>query len=225
MRALATKRREPAACTKDRDRLTRSRNSKSRSRRSTHKARAPPQLYCRSRRKKDRAAKVLKMLLKKRMDAQTEPGAPVRNGVRLRWKGIAGLPKGGRARTVDLPQSLVDALKAYRHLKGPYVFCQPDGTALTPGLLTWPLHRALRRAGIARDQGRIGWHDLRHSYGSHLAMRGVPLKVIQELMGHASMEMTLKYAHLSPETKQNAVQVLDQPAPQSGLRHEVRTEQ
>jgi len=56
-------------------------------------------------------------------------------------------------------------------------------------------------------------------------MRGVPLKVIQELMGHASMEMTLKYAHLSPETKQNAVQVLDQPAPKSGLRHEVRTEQ
>jgi integrase len=45
------------------------------------------------------------------------------------------------------------------------------------------------------------------------AMRGVPLKVIQELMGHATIEMTLKYAHLSPETKQHAVQALDQPAP------------
>ena len=44
-------------------------------------------------------------------------------------------------------------------------------------------------------------------------MRGVPLKVIQELMGHASLDMTMRYAHLSPETKQNAVQVLDQPAP------------
>jgi len=46
-------------------------------------------------------------------------------------------------------------------------------------------------------------------------MRGVPLKVIQELMGHASLDMTMRYAHLSPETKQNAVQVLDQPAPTS----------
>jgi hypothetical protein len=36
-------------------------------------------------------------------------------------------------------------------------------------------------------------------------------------MGHASIEMTLKYAHLSPETKQNAVQVLDQPPPAPGL--------
>jgi site-specific recombinase XerD len=93
------------------------------------------------------------------------------------------------------------------------VFCQSGGEPLTPGLLKWPLERALRKAGIARDVGRIGWHDLRHTYGSHLAIRGVPIKVIQELMGHASIEMTLKYAHLSPETKQHAVQVLDQPAP------------
>ena len=130
-------------------------------------------------------------------------------------KGIPVSPKGGRARTVDLPLSLVNALKAYRHLKGPYVFCQPDGEPLRPGLVKGPLERALRRAGIARDQGIISWHDLRHTYGSHLAIRGVPLKVIQELMGHASLDMTMKYAHLSPETKQSAVQVLDEPAPKS----------
>jgi site-specific recombinase XerD len=47
-------------------------------------------------------------------------------------------------------------------------------------------------------EGRIGWHDLRHTYGSHLAMRGVPLKVIQELMGHATIDMTMRYAHLGP---------------------------
>lgn len=129
------------------------------------------------------------------------------------WRGITGLPKGGRARVVDIPASLVAALKAHRHLRGPFVFCQADGEPLTPGLLKWPLERALRKAGIARDVGYIGWHDLRHTYGSHLAIRGVPLKVIQELMGHASIEMTLKYAHLSPETKQHAVQVLDQPHP------------
>src|SRR5262249_39910310 len=85
------------------------------------------------------------------------------HGRRTIWKGVAGSPKGGRARAVDLPQSLINGLKAYRHFKGPYVFCQSDGSLLTPGLLKAPLGRALRRAGIAREQGRIGWHDLRHS--------------------------------------------------------------
>ncbi|QDF06841.1 hypothetical protein BHS04_27175 [Myxococcus xanthus] len=42
-------------------------------------------------------------------------------------------------------------------------------------------------------------------------MRGVPLKVIQELMGHATIEMTMRYAHLAPEARESAVQQLDQP--------------
>jgi site-specific recombinase XerD len=54
-----------------------------------------------------------------------------------------------------------------------------------------------------------------HSYGSHLAMRGVPLKVIQELMGHATIEMTMRYAHLAPEARESAVQQLDRPVPNS----------
>ena len=74
-----------------------------------------------------------------------------------------------------------------------------------------PLGRALRAAGITREVGQIGWHDLRHTYGSHLAMRGIPLKVIQELMGHATIEMTNRYAHLSPDTRREAVAVLDRP--------------
>ena len=72
---------------------------------------------------------------------------------------------------------------------------------------------ALSRAGITREQGCITWHDLRHTYGSHLAMRGVPLKVIQELMGHVTIEMTERYAHLSPDTRREAIGVLDRPLP------------
>ncbi|HYO69012.1 MAG TPA: tyrosine-type recombinase/integrase, partial [Archangium sp.] len=77
-----------------------------------------------------------------------------------------------------------------------------------------PVRRALHGAGISREHGGIGWHDMRHTYGSHLAMRGVALKVIQELMGHATIEMTMRYAHLSPEARESAVQELDRPIPQ-----------
>jgi phage tail protein X len=40
-------------------------------------------------------------------------------------------------------------------------------------------------------------------------MRGAPLKAIQELMGHSKIEMTMRYAHLSPDVKKDAVQLLD----------------
>ncbi|RKH64287.1 tyrosine-type recombinase/integrase [Corallococcus aberystwythensis] len=131
------------------------------------------------------------------------------------WQGVTGLPKGGRERTVDLPVSAVDALKGHRHLRGPYVFCQPDGQPLTASMTEHRLTRAVGRAAITREQGAITWHDLRHTYGSHLAMRGVPLKVIQELMGHAAIDMTMRYAHLSPEARESAVQALDRPMPQA----------
>ena len=83
---------------------------------------------------------------------------------------------------MDLPGSVVEALKGHRHLRGLYMFCQPDGQPLTAKMTEHRLSRAVSRAGISREQGRSTWHDLRHTYGSHLAMRGVPLKVIQELI-------------------------------------------
>ena len=60
-------------------------------------------------------------------------------------------------------------------------------------------------------------HDLRHTFASHLAMQGESFKAIQELMGHASIEMTMRYAHLSPSVKRDAVTRLDAaPGPASG---------
>lgn len=68
------------------------------------------------------------------------------------------------------------------------------------------LHRICRRAGLRK----IGWHVLRHTFASHLAMRGVPMRGIQELLGHATIMMTTRYAHLSPDTRRDYVNLLDE---------------
>ena len=52
------------------------------------------------------------------------------------------------------------------------------------------------------------FHNLRHTFASHLVMAGVDLRTIQELLGHKSFEMTLRYAHLSPDHKKAALDIL-----------------
>lgn len=120
------------------------------------------------------------------------------------WGNI-GTPKSGKGREIALGHEVLAALKAHRHLRGPLVFCTMDGEMLTPGELKWPLWRSCKKAGLRF----VGWHVLRHTFASHLAMRGAPLKAIQDLLGHATIMMTMRYAHLAPEIAREAVCLLD----------------
>jgi integrase len=72
----------------------------------------------------------------------------------------------------------------------------------------WPLWRACRKAGLRL----VGWHVLRHTFASHLVMKGVALKAVQELLGHTDIATTMRYAHLAPGVTRDAVRLLDTPA-------------
>jgi integrase len=128
------------------------------------------------------------------------------NVSRSDWHGQVTSPKGGRSRQVPMTEKLAAALSAHRHLRGPRVLYRRSGEALSQQTLRTWLSTAQRRAGLP-VKGAL--HILRHSFASHLAMRGAPLKAIQELMGHSTIEMTMRYAHLSPDVKKDAVQLLD----------------
>ncbi len=114
-------------------------------------------------------------------------------------------PKSGKSRQIPLCDSVTEALKAHRHLRGERIFSNPDGGLLDPTATYHHLRRICRKAGLRK----IGWHVLRHTFASHLAMRGVPMRGIQELLGHASITMTMKYSHMSPDARRDYVQLLD----------------
>lgn len=123
------------------------------------------------------------------------------------WRGHIGSPKGGISRTIPLNDEAYAVLKKHRHLRGPLVFCQASGKELDPKTCRDALVRICRRAQVKA----VKPHDLRHTFASHLVMRGVPLKAVQELLGHANIEMTMVYAHLTPDFREEAVARLGPP--------------
>jgi integrase len=123
------------------------------------------------------------------------------------WNGQVTIPKGGRLRYVPLTLRLAAALRDHRHLRNSRVLCQDNGQALTRQMVQYRAGRAARRAKLAEE----GVHILRHTFCSHLAMRGAPIKAVQELAGHRELGMTQRYMHLSPAALDSAIRLLDQP--------------
>jgi integrase len=97
-------------------------------------------------------------------------------------KGQVTAPKGGRIRHVPLTVRLADALREARHLLGARVPLDADKRPLTQKVVQGIVGRLAHRAGVAS-----GVHILRLTFCSHLAMRGVPARAIQELAGHQDL--------------------------------------
>jgi integrase len=121
------------------------------------------------------------------------------------WKGHVSVPKGGRLRYVPLTVRLAAALREHRHLKSNRVLCDEQGNRLSADMVKHCVERAARRAPL----NEAGVHRLRHTFCSHLAMRGAPARAIQELAGHKDLVTTQRYMHLSPAAIEGAIRLLD----------------
>ena len=132
-------------------------------------------------------------------------------------RGEVTSPKSHKSRSIPMSTSLDDLLFQMREPKG-LVFHQEDGNPVTPKQAECGLWRLCSRTGIKK----IGWHALRHTFASQLVMKNVPMRHVQQLLGHSSIVMTERYAHLAPHTLHDAVAVLDTPNAMFG--HSVGTE-
>ena len=121
------------------------------------------------------------------------------------WKGQVTSTKGGRIRYVPLTERLAAALRSHRHLRGDRVLCTDDGRPLSQKVVQCMVRRAAKRAGVKHE----GVHVLRHTFCSHLAMRGAAAKAIQELAGHKDLTTTQRYMHLSPAATVHAIRLLE----------------
>ena len=140
----------------------------------------------------------------------------------LRWDQIdfanrvVRIPRTKSGRPLSLPMnattiSTLQTLHAAGDLTSPYVFPHTAGPKAGEPVrdIKNGFHRALELAEISD----FTWHDLRHTFASWLMMRGASLRSVAELLGHQSLKMTMRYAHLSPAYLSAEVGLLDPPAP------------
>ena len=115
-------------------------------------------------------------------------------------------PKSGKSRTIPIAVDLLEVLMSIRNNDSEFVFPARDGGVMHGKTLARPQRTANENSGVKR----IRFHDLRHSFASQLVMAGVPIRTVQELLGHADLMMTMRYAHLTPECGQDAIRQLEE---------------
>jgi integrase len=128
-------------------------------------------------------------------------------------------PKSGRARTIALSATVIDALHAHRLRQAEellrlgvrqsddmFMVTQTDGQPLQPQSLTHEWVRLLSGCALPR----IRFHDLRHAHATHLLSAGVHPKIASERLGHSKVGITLDlYSHVLPGMQEDAAALVD----------------
>lgn len=127
---------------------------------------------------------------------------------RSEWKANVTDTKGMKFRVVPMTTRLKAALTAQRHLRGERVLYTDAGETVTAKVLQKWMLKAQKRA-VLKATG--GLHILRHTFCSHLAMKGAPALSIQKLAGHEDLQTTLGYMHLAHGETDRAIRLLEEP--------------
>ncbi len=112
--------------------------------------------------------------------------------------------KSGQTRHIPINKELLETMTNWKQQSGSkgFVFPGKDGNRLDNVKKSWDGLLTLAKIDGFR------WHDLRHTFASKLVMAGVPLNTVRELLGHSDLAMTLRYAHLAPDSKAAAVELI-----------------
>jgi len=105
-------------------------------------------------------------------------------------------------RIIPMTQEVVSLLlQLYNVRKSDFVFCKNTGDPIKYGYVNNKLKRDQKRANIIK---LISFHDLRHTFATQFMMNGGNVFELQKILGHKNIDMTMRYAHFSPEHLQSA---------------------
>ena len=94
----------------------------------------------------------------------------------------------------------------HKQLNGKYVFVEKNGEEVKYAHVYRRFHQAQDRAGVTN---KIRFHDLRHSFASNYMMNGGNVFDLQKLLGHTKIDMTMRYAHFSPNHLQGSLRFMN----------------
>lgn len=121
-------------------------------------------------------------------------------------EGARSETKGWERRSVPASERLWTALRSLER-RGPLVFARLDGAPIGYDAVATEMRAIYEASGVPRIGGQL-WHALRHTFGTELAAGGAEIQTIRELMGHKSIETTMRYLHSSRDRKRAAVKSL-----------------
>lgn len=138
-----------------------------------------------------------------------DTGARVGEAIRLEWRDVAlnkvtfWDTKNGESRSLPLTKRVVAMLEYLKkeNQAGPF-------TAINQSSFNHAWNDARKVMGLSEDKEFVP-HALRHTCASRLVQAGIPLTAIKEFLGHKNIQMTLRYAHLSPDQLQEATNALE----------------
>lgn len=138
-----------------------------------------------------------------RVDFVTNQISLTRN---LNRYGLHESTKSGKKRVIPINPEVRQVLEPlWKRQLGPFVFCREDGSPVDVHHLPRRFVKAQAKAGFTSP---IRWHDMRHTFASNFMMNGGNIYDLQKILGHSSLEMTQRYAHLSPLHLERAIRIV-----------------